>query len=267
MSGKYVAPSLGENRFNCPHCDALAQQNWVQLYYRWYEGDKRPFTVDAETVQNFKKKPPEDKEFAERVIEWATKMETGKPFLGKAEEEAWTNRPLENMYASQCYSCKDITVWRSDTIIYPPARYEVSPNPDLPSEVKLDFEEAALIVDKSPRGAAALLRLGLEKLVQEIGGDGKNINERIKKLVERGLPVKIQQALDIVRVIGNNAVHPGAIDLRDDRATALKLFGLINLIADTMVTQPKQIEAMFGNLPSGALEQIEQRDKPKANSN
>jgi len=34
----------------------------------------------------------------------------------------------------------------------------------------------------------------------------------------------ILQSLDIVRVIGNESVHPGVIDLKDDRHTALRLF-------------------------------------------
>jgi hypothetical protein len=38
----------------------------------------------------------------------------------------------------------------------------------------------------------------------------------------------VQQSLDIVRVIGNDAVHPGQIDLTDDIETATKLFVLIN---------------------------------------
>lgn len=72
-----------------------------------------------------------------------------------------------------------------------------------------------------------------------------------------------QKALDVGRVIGNNAVHPGQIDLKDDRATAEKLFGLVNLIADIMVTQPKHIDAMFQGLPEGARKAIEKRDAPK----
>jgi hypothetical protein len=61
-------------------------------------------------------------------------------------------------------------------------------------------------------------------------------------------------------VIGNNAVHPGQLDLRDDSATAEKLFGLVNLIAEIMISQPKHVAQMYEALPSGALEAIARRD-------
>jgi hypothetical protein len=54
----------------------------------------------------------------------------------------------------------------------------------------------------------------------------------------------LQQALDIVRVIGNESFHPGQIDLRDNRETATKLFQLVNIIADAMISRPKQIAAL-----------------------
>jgi len=118
-------------------------------------------------------------------------------------------------------------------------------------------------VERSPRGAAALLRLCIQKLTKALGKQGENINADIAALVKDGLSSKLQKALDIVRVVGNDAVHPGTIDLRDDVATAKQLFALINIIADTMITQPAQIEQIYQQLPDSKLEQISKRDSTK----
>jgi Domain of unknown function (DUF4145) len=120
--------------------------------------------------------------------------------------------------------------------------------------------EAGAIVDVSPRGAAALLRLAVERLMPHLNAKEKNINASIGLLVTRGLDPKIQKALDVLRVIGNEAVHPGQIDLKDDKATALKLFDLVNIIVQALNTTPKQINSMFDSLPQGALDGIQKRD-------
>lgn len=68
----------------------------------------------------------------------------------------------------------------------------------------------------------------------------------------------------MVRVVGNSAVHPGQIDLRDDKTTATKLFGLVNVIVESQITQAKHIEEMYDNIvPETIKEQIEKRDAPK----
>ena len=89
---------------------------------------------------------------------------------------------------------------------------------------------------------------------------GKNLDHDIGTLVKNGLDRRIQKALDVVRVIGNQAVHPGQIDLRDDKATASKLFELVNLIVEATITSPKHVQEMFEALPKGALKAIEKRD-------
>jgi hypothetical protein len=159
-----------------------------------------------------------------------------------------------------CLHCKKYSVWHLQKMIYPSTGGAALPNNDLPDDVRTDYEEARTILNQSPREATALLRLAIQKLCIHLGEKGKNINEDIKNLVQKGLPAKVQQSLDIVRVIGNNAVHPGQIDLTDDTESASKLFVLVNIIAEVMITQPKEVDKLFNSLPANQLAGIKQRD-------
>ncbi len=145
-------------------------------------------------------------------------------------------------------------------MIYPGAATAPLPNPDLPEEIQADFTEARAIANQSPRGAAALLRLAIQKLCQHLGQPGKDINSDIKALVAAGLSPGVQKALDTVRVIGNEAVHPGTIDLRDDPETATSLFQLVNFIAEKTITDPKKLDELYARLPAAKLAGIEARD-------
>jgi len=51
---------------------------------------------------------------------------------------------------------------------------------------------------------------------KELGQKGENLNADIGDLVKAGLRIQVQRSLDIVRVVGNNQVHPGTLDVRDD---------------------------------------------------
>lgn len=170
------------------------------------------------------------------------------------------NYQVKDLFYCQCSHCRNFSLWIGEKMVYPLVAGAPVPNPDLPDDVKLDYEEARNIVNLSPRGATALLRLAIQKLCIHLGEKGKNINDDIGSLVKKGLSVKVQQSLDIVRVIGNNAVHPGQIDLTDDIATASNLFVLINIIAEVMITQPKEVDKLFNSLPSNQIEGIKKRD-------
>ena len=76
----------------------------------------------------------------------------------------------------------------------------------------------------------------------------------------KGLPPTIQQSLDYCRVVGNNAVHPGEIDLNDSPEIAQQLFGMINFIVDDRISRPKEIAALYMKLPEKARAAIEKRD-------
>jgi hypothetical protein len=145
-------------------------------------------------------------------------------------------------------------------MIFPRVRATKPPNADLADKIKQIYEEAADIRLDSTRGAAALLRLCVQLLCIQLGEKGNNINEDIGNLVRKGLPVEIQQALDVVRVVGNHAVHPGQIDVDDQEDTVETLFSLVNMIADRMITHPKQVAGLFGSLPTSIQQAIAKRD-------
>ena len=171
---------------------------------------------------------------------------------------------MEGWRISRCTHCYGVTLWESTTMIYPDSSLAPLPNADLPADIAADFQEARSIVQRSPRGAAALFRLCIQKLCVHLGESGRNINADIASLVKKGLNPKIQKSLDIVRVIGNESVHPGTIDLRDQPQTAVQLATLINIIADAMITQPKLVDELYGALPEGKKEEIKKRDATPA---
>jgi hypothetical protein len=166
---------------------------------------------------------------------------------------------VDNLEISRCAHCGRRSIWRETKMVFPDFGSAPLPNADLPSDIATDYEEARSILSRSPRGAAALLRLAIQKLCGELGEPGKNINEDIASLVRKGLPVQVQQALDAVRVIGNEAVHPGQMEISDSPEIVATLFALVNFIAEKMISEPKAIEQIYGSLPPEKLAAIQRR--------
>lgn len=230
MTNGYVPPSADAQRFSCPHCGAYAHQTWVRAL--------------------------------------AFSDIGGKPFANKedgpvslAENVGRTAPLMKNFAASMCASCKGVAPWHGPRLIHPTATAAPPANPDLPDACRQDYEEAAAIMAVSPRGAAALLRLAIQKLCRELGGKGENINEDIKFLVkEKGLPEPARHALDAIRVVGNNAVHPGEMNVDDTPDVVARLFAALNFVVQTTITVPKEMEALYGAIPAGAQAAADKRD-------
>lgn len=167
----------------------------------------------------------------------------------------------KQLVIARCASCGGKILWINNHYIYPDLQ-SIEPNVDMPDSVKQLYEEAGLIYAKSPRAACALLRLAIDRLCNELGETDRDINKNIAALVKRGLSVEVQQALDIVRVVGNKAVHPGQIAFDVDSIdTAETLFALINIIVDRLISEPKRIASMFEKLPNSVKDAVRKRDK------
>lgn len=204
----HIPPQVLAKKFTCPHCGAIAHQEW-------------------------------------EVRDWA--------FRHLSRQE------LNVLRVGQCTHCEKHTLWLAERMYFPDTGTAPSPNPEMPSTVSGYYCEAASIQTKSPRGAAALLRLAIQKLCVELGESGQNINDDIASLVKKGLPAIVQQSLDVVRVTGNNAIHPGQIDA-DDPEVVGQLFALLNIIVEYMIAMPNKVSGMYANLPTAAREAIKKRD-------
>jgi hypothetical protein len=274
MATKHQEPSISSSSFSCPHCGALAQQIWHMLFARPVGGNRTPLrptdaAVDAlrftTEIDQANAKDEEEIENLSRKLEYVQRAAKGEIFFDNFLNSVLTRDAklpqIVNVFASECYSCKQIAAWAGGSLIFPQGHVEIEPNEDLPDDVRADYKEAALIFRTSPRGAAALLRLGIQKLCDHLGQRGQKLDDAIGSLVKSGLEPRVQKALDIVRVIGNESVHPGQMDLRDDPETALELFRLVNLIAERMISQPRHIDTMYEHLPKSKRDAIEKRDR------
>lgn len=172
-----------------------------------------------------------------------------------------TNRPDEDFDYCTCVHCKKRSYWYQKKMIVPSDIPVPYPHTDMPDVCIADFQEAREIAAKSPRSSAALLRLVVQKLMIVLGGKGRNINDDIASLAKKGLPQQVTKALDICRVVGNNAVHPGELSIDDSPEISYKLFELINFIIEDQITRPKSIDELFSRLPESSRKAIENRDK------
>jgi Domain of unknown function (DUF4145) len=242
-------PKLNEERFCCPHCNVVSQQTWFNrdtaarsvnaiLNHFWLQDRLAIPHYSQESFEKFKQR-----------IERANNSEMQK-FI--------PNR----FSVATCSSCSHQTLWIDRDLVYPRQISLAPPNSDMDEQIRELYIEASRIVTDSPKGAAALLRLALQLLLIQLGRPGKNINSDIQQLVSDGLSPKIQKALDLLRVVGNNAVHPGQIDFDDKGDVAIKLFHALNFIAEEMITKPKELELLYDDLvPPEAQEQIKKRDR------
>ena len=260
-------PSVKEVSFSCPTCGAHASQTWFSVFAK-ERGDEHPLPMvwesDRPIPDELGKDAPEE-ERAE-VLRFFESLKSNIPKLWR--ENSWESVRIHvhNVHLSQCYSCKEIALWIGQNVAFPDHVAELVPHSEMPADLRADFMEAARVVNISPRSAAALARLIVQKLMRELGENGKNVNDDIASLVQKGLQPRIQQSLDVVRVIGNNAVHPGSIDLKDDKATAATILQLINMIVDREIAEPKKISEMYEKLPESIRSAIDKRDSKDVTS-
>ncbi len=134
----FIPPELHLKAFNCPYCKAYAQQNWPTIYTRSLSNNPLSFNPITSIARDFH-----------------------------------TYTEVTDVAFARCSHCSKPSLWIEEMLVHPKP-IEVSPaHRDLPDDIKADYTEASLIVADSPRGAAALLRLCIQKICKHLGEPGK----------------------------------------------------------------------------------------------
>jgi hypothetical protein len=222
-----IEPQLGAESFSCPHCHALAHQDWYSLFLKQENAtDVVVLTLEALMLA----KGNESDQFLQHLKDNVLAYEY-------QEHPQNLKVKLLNLHVSRCYNCKGFTVWVRDRLVFPVRGDEP---PDVvevdfeevaedvqetaeDEEVSEDFEEAAAILNKFPRGAAALTRVCIQNMMPLLKENAKNLDENISSLVRKGLEVEIQQAMDVLQVVRKNPSQTTEVDLKEENEAA-KIF-------------------------------------------
>lgn len=118
------------------------------------------------------------------------------------------------------------------------------------------------------------MRIATEKLVKDLlglkGSEYANtkMHDAIERLYqEKNLNTNIYKALMSLKLFGNEASHPNEDLSRleayfsNDKDLMNKLFNLLNLIVDDLISKPKQIEELFNSAPRKNIPQQPQNNK------
>lgn len=235
-----VSPEPLRRSFTCPHCDTTAVHKWANF----------------DSVLEIKDNPDDSGYVGELGASWSDMNHRSSCPRIFVQYDG-----LRDWGVSECTNCHGLTIWHNDSLVYPEACPVEEANEDMPQEVGSIYGEASQVFTRSPRASAALLRLALQMLLQEILGSessGRIFND-IGLLGDRGVRPQIIKVMDVLRYNGNESVHPGEINLADNRDDALLLFTILNMIAEEFFTMDARLDELYQRIPERKRVEVDQK--------
>jgi hypothetical protein len=146
MDSHAVEPQLGAESFSCPHCNAVAHQDWYGLFLKPENATEVAVLAPQDAITLL----GGDEEERRREEQFLERLKNNDITYQYEKHSQSVKVKMVNLHLSSCSNCNGFSVWVRDRLVFP---VRVAERPDLVSE---DFEEASAILTKSPRGAAAL---------------------------------------------------------------------------------------------------------------
>jgi hypothetical protein len=226
---EYIEPRLGAESFSCPYCNTVAHQDWYSLFLK-PENAAEVRVLTPEAVKALRQGDAqrddikEIDQFVERLKKNALTYEYQRhPHPLKVK--------MANLHISNCHSCNGFSLWVGGLLVFPT---KIDKTPKLVEE---DLEEAATILNEFPRGATALMRVCIQKLVPLLEDNGKELNQRVSSLVRKGLEMEMQQAKEVLQVLRSDPVQLSPLESQADRETALRFLDSLKEVLERRMSQ------------------------------
>ena len=125
MTNKRVEPSISLVSFSCPHCGALADQLWYDIYAVKIDDHCTPFRPDEKLLEIMRKEEDDDRipaQMRESHIRYVERALSGEVFFEPSKKSLYGEPEVTNLSISRCFSCKALSAWVYDRVVHPPLR-------------------------------------------------------------------------------------------------------------------------------------------------
>jgi hypothetical protein len=235
MTSQDVEPQLRAEAFSCPYCDAVAHQDWYSLFLkRESAAEVRVFTPEAPLVPARGKSERHNLPELEQLVERLKKNEL--TYVYEKTPQSLKVK-LANLHVSHCHDCSGFALWVGSRLVFPINVDKMS----VPL-VEEDFEEAAAILNKSPRGAAALMRVCIQKLLPLLKDNGMDRSHYDSALMRKGLEVEIQQAMEVLQVLQSDSAQLTTFESQEDKEMAFRIIDSLKAILERRTLQNRDPE-------------------------
>lgn len=151
--------------------------------------------------------------------------------------------------------------------LVPPSEARIYPE-YVPTPIRVDYEEACLIRDLSPKASATLSRRCLQGMIRDFWGIADdNLYKEVTALKDKVEP-KTWRAIDAVRSVGNIGAHMEKdinVIVDVDSNEAAMLIGLIEmLIEDWYVNEHERDQNLSGIINMAAIKQQARKLLPRS---
>jgi hypothetical protein len=133
---------------------------------------------------------------------------------------------MANLHISNCHGCNGFSLWVGGLLVFPTS---VDKTTELVEE---DVEEAAAILNEFPRGATALMRVCIQKLVPLLQDNGKELDQRLSSLVRKGLEMEMQQSMEVLQVLRSDSTRLSPLESQADKEIALRFLDSLQTILE-----------------------------------